>query len=473
MTIDLSIENGTVVTALGVVKTDIAVDSGKISALGSKSVFPKAKRVVDATGKLVIPGGVDPHSHFENPSYFKRIGEKPAETWDIGTIAAAIGGTTTTIDFAPQERNSSLMDAVVTQFSRAEALSAIDYTTTPIITDLSNLDKTLEYMREAVEHGIVSFKGGTNFAKLGWYEDDWQLYSILRRVKEAGGIMTIHAENALISDGMQKKLVAEGKTASKYHPIAKPSFVEYLDIQKCMMLAGVLGTNTYIVHTSTKEGPEIIAKYRRKGLPVFCETCPHYLTLTDEAFVPNLPRGIFYVCAPPLRKKEDIEALWQAIEDGRVHTIGSDHVPFTKKHKEKNCDTFLDIPNGLPGCEVRLPLVFSEGVLKRGLSLLRFSEVVSTNPAKIFGLYPQKGIIAPGSDADIVIIDPNKKHSLNAADLHMGTDLSVYEGMEAKGWPVMTILRGKIIVENEEFTGELGGGKFVKGKLDDLVIKTI
>lgn len=469
MAIDLVVENGTVVTPDGIAKTDIAIDGGRISALGSKSVFPKAERVVSAKGKVVIPGGIDPHSHFENPGSFRAIGEKPDETWDMGTIAAAIGGTTTTIDFAQQEKGKSFMDAVRTQFSRAKDLSVIDYTTTPIITDLSNLDKVLDYMREAVENGITSFKGGTNFGRLGWHENDWQLYSILKRVKEAGGMMMIHAENGLITDGRQEELVREGKTEPKYSSIARPNFVEYLDIQKCMMLAEVLGTKTYIVHTSTKEGQEIIAKYRRKGLPVFCETCPHYLTLTDDKLEPKFPRGILYKCIPPLRKKEDVEALWKAVEDRKVQTIGSDHVPFKKKHKESRCDVFVNIPDGLPGCEVRVPLVFSEGVLRRGLSLRRFVEVVSTNVAKIFGLYPQKGAIAPGSDADIVIIDPDKRHSLNAADLHMGTDLSIYEGMEVTGWPVMTILRGKVIVENEEFIGELGEGEFVRGKLEDTV----
>ena len=469
MTVDLVIENGTVVSALGILKTDIALEGEKILALGSKSAFPKAERYIDARGKIVIPGGIDTHSHFE----LSFMGERLPENWDVGTIASAIGGTTTTIDFAQQEKGGSLLDAVKAQFSRAKELSAIDYATKSLITDLSDLEKLLDNMKEVIDYGIPSFKGATIYTKQGWYENDWQLYSILRRLKELGGMMTLHAENCLIGEQTQLELVKQGKTDPKYHGIAKPNFVENMDIQKIMKLAEVLGTKTYIVHTSTKEGPSLIASYRQKGLPVFCETCTHYLWLTDDTFEPKFPRGIMYMCSPPLRKQKDIQALWEGIIKGTVHTVGSDHVAFTKKQKEDHCDSFMDIPNGFPGCEVRVPIVFQEGVLKRGLSLQRFAEVVSTNAAKIFGFYPKKGVIAPGSDADIAIIDPDRKHSLNAADLHMGTNLSVYEGREVTGWPVITILRGKVIVESERFVGQPGEGEFVKGKMEDSIMATI
>ena len=469
MDVNLIIENGTVVTALGVLKTDIAIEGERILAIGPKSTFPKADRVIDATGKIVIPGGIDTHSHFE----ISFMGAKCNETWDGGTTASAIGGTTTTLDFALQEKGQSLLDTAKAQFAKAEKLSAIDYTTRPLITDLDDLDKLLSGMKEVIDYGVPSFKGATIYTKQGWYENDWQLYSILRRLRELDGMMTIHTENCLIGEGKQAELVKQGKTEPKYHGIAKPNFVENMDIQKCMMLAQAIGTKTYIVHTTTKEGPAIIAGYRQNGSPVFCETCTHYLFLTEDTFEPKFPRGIMYMCSPPLRKQEDIEAVWKAIEYGWVQTIGSDHVCFSKAQKEEGCDTFMDIPNGFPGCEVRVPIIFQEGVLKRGLSLQRFVEVVSTNAAKIFGFYPKKGVIAPGSDADIVIIDPDKKHSLNAADLHMGTDLSVYEGMEVTGWPVGTVLRGKVIVENERYIGKAGDGQFVKGKLDNSIMDTV
>ncbi len=361
------------------------------------------------------------------------------------------------------------------QFSRAGKLSAIDYTTKgyPLVTGLSDLDSILDGMKEVADCGITSFKVSLIYRESGRYVNDWQLYSILNRARELGTVLTIHAENCFIGEENQAKLVREGKTDPIYHAVAKPNLVEDMEIQKCMMLAEATGAWTYIVHVSTRNGPDIIASYRQKGLPVFCETCTHYLTLTDDLFEPKFPRGIYYVCSPPLRKQEDVEALWEGIKDGRVQTVGSDHVAYDKKQKEEHCDTFADIPNGIAGNEVRVPVVFAEGVLKRGLSLSRFAEVVSTNAARIFGLYPRKGVIAPGSDADLVIIDPDRKHSLNAADLHMGTDLSAFEGREVTGWPSMTVLRGKVIAEDDEFVVESGFGEFIKGKLSDPLIEEL
>jgi dihydropyrimidinase len=471
MVVDLLIERGTVVTPTGVAKTDVAIKDGRIMALGSKWAFPKAERAIDAQGKIVIPGGIDPHTHFEH----QRTKIRPPENWDTASIASAIGGTTTTIDFALQTKGKSLLDAVKAQLSRAKELSAIDYTTKayPLLTEPSDFDQVLNGMEEVVDYGITSFKVSLIYRESGRYVNDWQLYLILKRAKELGAMVTIHAENCFIGEENQAKLIKAGKTDPKYHAFAKPNLAEELEIQKCMMLAEATEAWTYIVHVSTRRGPDIIASYGQKGLPVFCETCTHYLTLTDDVFEPKFPRGILYVCSPPLRKQEDIEALWESIKHGRVHVVGSDHVAYTIKQKEDSCTTFKDIPNGIAGCEVRVPIVFDEGVRRRGLSLERFVQVVSTNVARIFGIYPQKGVIAPGSDADIVIIDPDKKHSLNAADLHMGTDLSPFEGMEVTGWPVVTILRGKVIVENDEFIGELGEGQFVKGKLDNSLLDVL
>jgi dihydropyrimidinase len=344
-----------------------------------------------------------------------------------------------------------------------------------MLVNLTDLNEVIEGMAEVVDYGIPTFKLFQIYSAQGWYADDWQLYALLRQAKELNGMLTIHAEHCAIGESMQAELVRQGKTEPKYHGLAKPNFVENLAIQTCMALAEELGTKTYIVHISSREAPGIIDSYRKKGLPIFSETCPHYLWLTDDTFEPKLPDGVMYMCSPPLRKQADIEAIWDGIKKGMVQTIGSDHVPFTRKQKEGNSETFITIPNGFPGIEVRVPIIFQEGVLKRKLSLERFVEVTSTNAAKLFGFYPKKGIIAPGSDgsdADIVIIDPEKKHSLNAADLHMGTDLSVFEGREVTGWPTTTILRGKVIVENEEFVGQVGGGQFVKGKLDDSIMAT-
>lgn len=469
MDYDLIIKNGKVVTPNGIINGDIAVKGEKIAAIGETNSFQNAKKIVDAEGKIVLPGGIDTHSHIE----LSFMGAKPPETWEQASIAAAIGGTTTTIDFASQDKGEYLFDAVKRQFERADKLSVIDYTTTPILCDLVNMNKLLSGIEECVKNGIPSFKGATIYREVGWYEDDWQIYQVMRKAKELGALMSWHSENCLIGEARQIELVSQGKTDPKYHGIAKPNFVEDMDIYKLMMVAQELGTKTYIVHTSTKDGPSIIESFKKKGLPIYCETCTHYLWLTDSTFEPKAPRGIYYMCSPPLRKQADIEALWDGIKSGIVQTVGSDHVAFTKAQKEDHSEAFMDIPNGFPGNEARLSIVFQEGVSKRNLSLEKFAKVTATNAAKLFGLYPKKGILMPGSDADIVIFDPNKKHSLNAEDLHMGTDLSVYEGTEITGWPTMTMLRGKIIVENEEFKGKAGQGQFVKGTLDDSIMESV
>ena len=468
---DLIIANGTVVTPGGVAQTDIAVKDEKISALGSRKNFPSADRLIDASGKIVIPGGIDPHTHFEQA----RTHIRPPETWDIASTASAIGGTTTTIDFALQMKGMTLLDAVKKQVARAGELSAIDFTTKgyPLITEPSDFDRVLEQMKEVVDYGVTSFKVYLIYRESGRYVDDWQLYNMMKRAKELGAMVAIHAENCFISEENQKRMVAEGKTDPRYHAVAKPNLVEEMDIQKCMMLAEETEAWTYMVHVSTRKGPDIIANYRKRGLPVFCETCPHYLVLTKDVLEPKLPRGILYICSPPFREREDVEALWQGIKERKVHLVGSDHVAYTVKQKEDNSANFKSIPNGLPGCEVLVPLMFDEGVRKRDISLEHFAQLVSTNAARIFGIYPQKGVIAPGSDADMVIIDPEKRHSLNAADLHMGSDLSPFEGMEVTGWPTTTILRGKVIVEKDEFIGKPGEGRFVKGKLDKSLIDAL
>ncbi|MCS7137693.1 MAG: dihydropyrimidinase [Candidatus Caldarchaeum sp.] len=462
--LDLAIVGGTVVGPGWVAETDVGVSDGKIAHVGSLASV-SAEKTVNARGKIVIPGGIDPHTHYE--LYF--MGAKPRETWDIGTIASAIGGTTTTIDFAPQGKGESLLDATKRQMERAAQLSVIDFTTKPIISDFSNMEMIMRSMKESVDYGVPGFKVFMIYRHQGWMADDWSLFQVMRRARELGAIVTVHAENGFIGEGLQEEFVKAGKVEPRYHGLAKPNLVENLAILTVMNIAETTGTITYIVHQSTKEGHGIVASYRMKGLPVFVETCPHYLVLTEETFDPP-EKGIYYMCSPPLRKKEDVEALWRGLFENKIQTVGSDHVAFIKKQKEEFAGVFSKIPNGFPGSEVRVPIMFSEGVVKRGMSLNRFVEVVSTNVAKIFGLYPKKGVIAPGSDADLVLIDPNKEHSLNAEDLHMGTDLSVYEGMKVKGWPSMTILRGEIIVENEQFLGKPGIGKFVRAKIDQNII---
>ena len=467
MAIDIVIKNGTVVCAAGVLTTDVAISGEKIVAIGDSSAFPDAKHVIDAEGKIVIPGGVDPHVHFEN------IDPKITESWSTDSVAAAIGGTTTVVDHALPKKGQSLMDAIKEQFARAEQRSAVDYTTRPMLVDLSNFDAMLEEMGRVVKFGIPTFFSTTWCAGVGGIRSDWELYSILRRCKELNALMTFSAVNGGIGQGMRDEFLKQGKIDPVYHAKACPGFLEEMDIVKCLMVGEATGAMVYIQQVTTKNSPDIVDRFRQKGLPVYCEANPWHLHLTDDLYEPAA-NGATFVCTPPLRKAADVEALWTAMLAGKFQVIGSDHCPFSIAQNEKGRATsFANIPNGLAAVEARLPLFFHEGVVKRGLSLQRFVDIVATNPAKLHGLYPQKGVLAPGSDADIVILDPNKSHSLDAKALHEGTDVSGFEGMEVTGWPVLTMLRGKVIVDNEKFLGTKGQGQFVKGKLDKEIMATV
>jgi len=467
MTVDLLIKNGTVVSVAGIVETDVAIKGEQILALGHESSFPKAAKVIDAKGKYVLPGGVDPHTHFD------AVDPRIAESWSVDSVAAAIGGTTTVIDHALQKAGEPLIESVSRQLLLAEERSAIDYSTRPVITDFTNLDGLLESMREIVDCGIPHFFGTTWCSAAGGFTNDWQLYCVFRRVKELDALITLSAVNGAIGQGRREESVKLGRTDPVYHAVTCASYLEEMDITKCLILAEVLGTRVYIQQSTTAKSPDVVDRYRRKGLPVYCEGNPPHLLLTDDKYEPKYPDAAAYVMTPPLRKMADVEGLWKAVLTGKMHVIGSDHCGFSRAQNDETSASFVNIPNGCPAVEVRVPLMFHEGVVKRGLSLQRFVDLVSTNPAKIYGLYPKKGVIAPGSDADLVVFDPGKRHSLNAKDLHEGTDVSAFEGMEVNGWPVTTILRGKVIVENETFLGVRGQGKFVRGKLDDRITTNV
>jgi len=463
------IEGGKVVSGGQVNETDIAIDEGKIVGLGSKKTFPEADEVIDAKGKIVIPGGIDSHSHFQMPF----MGEKPPETWEEGTIATAIGGTTTTIDFAVEgiHPGDNAFEAVKNQMEMADKEAVIDFSTHGVFTDFDDMDKVMELFGDIVDYGVPTFKEFMIYKSQGMYINDYNLLKVLQNAEEHDALVGLHAENAEIGESWQQELVEEGKTDYKYHGVAKPNFVEAEAIQRALSIAEFAGSKTYIVHMSTKEGVDLVKDAKRRGVQAWSETCPHYLTITDDIYDTDL--ALYSMCSPPLRKQEDIEAMWQGLADGTISIVGSDHVAFTKEQKEAHSDKFVDVPNGTPQAEVRVPIVFAEGVKKGRLSLPRFVEVVSTNVAKMFGMYPQKGLIAPGSDADIVIIDPDRKKSLDHEDLHMGTDWSLYKGMEIEGWPEMTIHNGEVIVKDEEFIGEKGRGEFVKGKIDEEVIASV
>ncbi|MGC8621883.1 MAG: dihydropyrimidinase [Caldisphaera sp.] len=472
MTLDIIIKNGKVVGPHWIKNTDIGIKDGKITNIGNLIANEKADKIIDASGKIVIPGGIDPHTHIE--IFF--MGAQVSEDWTKATSAAAIGGTTTVLDFAGLEKlqpGDDLLSVTDKKLARAKEMSIVDYSVKPMLNNM--FYKTIEDLKlkihNLVSKGIPGFKAFMAYRELGIYSDDKSLYQIMKITKEEKVILQIHAENGLIEEANREELISQGKKDAIYHYYSKPNYVENLAISTAMQLAEVTKANTYIVHQTTKEGIDIISTYRKKGLNVFDETCPHYLIL-NKKYLEDKKRGRYFICSPPLREKEDVEALWNGLRNGQIQTIGSDHVAYSISQKEA-FEEFTKVPNGLPGIELMVPLIFSEGVKKGRLSLQRFVDVISTNSAKIFGLYPKKGTIQIGSDADIVIIDPNMQHKLRAEDLHMGTDLSVYEDFISEGWPTHTIIRGILVAENEQILVKPGFGKFVLSQQEFTDLSTV
>ena len=471
MSYDILITNGKVIGPGWVNEVDIGIEGGKIKYIGNSSKNKDASRVIDASSKFISPGGIDPHTHFED--YF--MGTNVPENWKDATNAAAFGGTTTVLDFAGLEKeskNDTIFSMVRRKMEHAKAMSVIDYSFKPFI--LRKFYKSTEELIEMIDGlskmGFPGFKVFMAYRKWGIDTDSKQLYQIMKLLKDKHLILQIHAEDGSIEEFNTEMLLKEGKTDPIFHYESRPNYVENLAIQYAMGLAEITKTPTYIVHQSTKEGPNIISYYRNKGLEVFDETCTHYLVL-DKKKMEDKKKGRYFLCSPPLRSKEDIQALWEGLKNFKIQVVGSDHDAFTIEQKEMFHE-FHKVPNGIPGVETRLPLIFSEGVMKGKLSLQRFAEVTSTNAAKIFGLYPKKGTIQVNSDADLVIIDPKKRQSLDADDLHTATNLSVYEGMTAIGWPVCTISRGEVIIENEIANGKTGRGEFLQSKIDDSILRS-
>lgn len=451
---DIIIKNGKIITANGLFDGDLAIDSGVIACLG-KSIENRADKIIDVKGKLVLPGLVDPHVHMD----FEISGMANRDDFKSGSIAAAFSGITTIIDFAIQEKDRSALEAIKKRRKTADKKVVIDYSLHSCLTDGS--ERTLDEIKTIVNYGVPSFKLFMVYKKEGVMIDDGVLYTILEKVKSCGGLVGVHAENVAIIDYLTEKYVKEGKTNAEYHAKSRPNISEEEAIRRAVLLAKSLGASLYIFHMSTKEGLMAVKEARDNGADILAETCPHYLTLSDEMYL--RPDGNNWIMSPPLRKKEDIEALWNGIIQRYVKVIGSDHSAWDSIQKSE--DSFHKVMNGVGSIETSLPLMFSEGVSNGRISINTLIKVMSENAAKIFGLYPQKGTLMVGSDADIVIVDPTQERTLSCDDLHMNLDYSIYEGIKVKGFPVMTISRGNIIVENGHFQGKPGEGRFIPRKI--------
>ena len=451
----LLIKNGTIVTATDQYKGDVFVDGEKISVIGT-ALTMAADRTIDATGKYLFPGGIDVHTHLDMPFG----GSMSSDDFETGTIAAAYGGTTTVVDFAIQYHGQTLHHAWETWMKKAEGKATIDYGFHMIITELN--DQVETEMDALVTQGVTSFKLFMAYPGV-FMLDDASIFKALLRTGKNGGTICMHAENGGVIDVLVKKALAEGKTAPKYHALTRPARAEAEATHRAIALAEIAGVPIYIVHLSAAEALEMVTEARDRGLPAYAETCPQYLFLSYDNYEEPGFDGAKYVMSPPLRPKETQDRLWRGLAGNDLQAISTDHCPFCmKEQKVLGEGDFSKIPNGAPGIETRMSLVYDGGVRTGKISLNRFVELTSTSPARIFGLFPRKGTIAPGSDADIVVFDPEKKLRLGVKTLHMRVDYNPYEGREVTGVTDTVISRGKVVIDAGKFVGKAGAGSFLK-----------
>src|SRR4051812_4366358 len=449
------IKNGTIVTAVDQYKGDVLVEDEKITLIGT-TLDMTADKSIDATGKYVLPGGIDVHTHMDMPFG----GSTSADDFETGTKAAAFGGTTTIVDFAIQYRGQTLHHAMETWAAKADGKAVIDYGFHMIVTELN--DQVEGEMDALVRQGITSFKLFMAYPGV-FMLDDGSIFKALLRTGRNGGTICMHAENGGVIDVLVQRALAAGQTAPKYHALTRPARAEAEATHRAIALAEMADVPVYIVHLSAAEALDMVTAARDRGLPAYAETCPQYLFLSYDNYEEPGFDGARYVMSPPLREKKKQDQLWRGLAFNDLQAISTDHCPFCmKEQKELGKNDFSKIPNGAPGIETRMSLVYDGGVRSGRLSLNRFVELTSTSPAKIFGLFPRKGTIAPGSDADIVVFDPNRTVTLSARTLHMKVDYNPYEGREVTGAADTVLSRGRLVIENGKFVGKAGAGSFIK-----------
>ncbi len=450
------IKNGRIITAEQDYSADIFIEKDKITLIGT-GLKNNADKVIDAKGKYVIPGGIDVHTHLDMPFG----GTTSIDDFESGTKAAAFGGTTCLVDFAIQAKGTKMRDALDTWWGKAEGKATIDYGLHMIITDLP--DSGLEDMGDMVREGVTSFKLFMAYPNV-LMVDDATIFKALKHTATTGALVCMHAENGNVIDLIVQQTLAEGKTAPIYHALSRPTTAEGEAVNRSIALAEMAGAPIYIVHLSCNDALEKVAEARDRGVPAYAETCPQYLFLSieDDMGKPGF-EDAKYVFTPPLREKWHQDKLWRGLQKNTLQVVSTDHCPFCfKDQKELGIDDFTKIPNGGPGIEHRLQLLFEGGVNEGRISVNRWVELTSTTPAKMFGMYPRKGTIAVGSDADIVIWDPDFEHMLSAKTHHMHVDYSMFEGKKIKGNAETVLSRGEVIVENKKFLGKAGRGNFLK-----------
>ena len=451
------IKNGRVITAVDDYLADIYIKNETVTLIG-ENLEIEADEVIDASGKYLFPGGLDPHTHLDMPFG----GTTSADDFETGTRAAAHGGTTTLIDFAIQSKGHSTLEALDTWHAKADGKTAIDYGFHMIVTDLE--DNRVHEMKMLANAGVTSYKLFMAYPGV-LYVDDGTIYRAMRKAGEDGTVVCMHAENGIVIDEIVKQALAEGKTEPKYHAITRPTRMEAEGVHRAISIAEVAQVPIYIVHLSSSDALEQVMLARNRGVHAFAETCPQYLFLDDSYYNQEGFEGAKYVMTPALREKWNQDELWKGLKFGDLQSIATDHCPFCfKDQKMLGIDDFSKIPNGGPGVENRMSLVFNGGVNSGRISLNKFVELTSTAAAKTFGLFPKKGTIAVGSDADIVIFDPNRTETIsvnNTCTHHMNVDYNTYEGFEVTGFTETVLSRGKVIIDNCEYVGKKSDGHFL------------
>ncbi len=453
---DFLVRNAKIVTASETFESNIGVEDGKISAL-SPSLQASGAKVFDARGMIVIPGGIDAHTHMELPV----LTTASADDFYSGTVAAACGGITTIIDFVDSKPGQTMLDALADYRKRADAKVVTDYGL-HIMFKGQNLPE-IDQIPAVVERGVPSFKVYTAYRKRGLMLEDPDISRVMKTVAAARGLVAVHAESETIIDKLIQENVSKGNIAAVFHARSRPAEAEAEAISRVTRLAREARASLYIVHLSSRAGRDEVEEARSNGTEVFAETCPHYLVLTDKVLEGDDGRN--FVMSPALKKPGDCEALWEGLRQGGViETVGSDHCPFTSAEKDWGRDDFTKIPSGVPGTEAILPILYSEGARKGRITIFDMVRVTSEAPARHFGLHPAKGSISVGADADLVVIDPKKRVRMTADVLHTKIDYSIYDHITTQGYPVLTVSRGEVIMDDGEVVGEEGRGRFIPRK---------
>ncbi|HET7378007.1 MAG TPA: dihydropyrimidinase [Anaerolineae bacterium] len=459
----LLIKNGRIVTATDDYVADVYVEGETIKAIGMNLPM-QADKTFDATGQYVIPGGIDVHTHIDLPFG----GTNSADDFETGTIAAAHGGTTTIVDFAVQSKGTSMQQAFETWQKKAYGKAAVDFGLHLILTEFT--DQLAPDMDTMIKReGVTSFKMFTAYPGV-FLADDATIFRAMKHTASNGGLICMHAENGGVIDLIVQRMIAEGKTTPNYHAVSRPAAAEEEATHRVIALSELAGVPVYVVHVSSHLAMEQIREARDRGLPTYGETCPQYLYLAYEDYADGSFDGAKFVCSPPIRERSNQEHLWHALASDDLQAVSTDHCPFCMnegykglpKQKQLGIERFDKIPNGVPGIENRLHLVYKGGVVDRGWSMNRFVQVTSTAPAKLMGLFPRKGTIASGSDADIVIWDPKRAYTISAKTHFMRVDYNPYEGMTMPGSAAYVFSRGNMVFEGDKFVGKAGDGQYVK-----------